>query len=547
MTELEIGEDDDEEMDVRRTKRQRVIDVINGEERFVGMLNGELCWYDRHSGVWRGDEWATRRIIVRAQSELGRRASVHEINEIKATIVRLNQHSYNSDEEYWDNEDIEGLPEGVKLTDLVAVKNGVLNIQTETLYSHHPKYRFRTRANVWFIPRTDERLKDKVLVRNFFSDVHMGRETDINGAYEWFGYCLYRRYHIHKAEMLVGGGNNGKTTWLNLLEDFLGKENVSNESLQTLCTNRFAAAQLRGKSANIYDDLTDEEVENVGMFKMGTGYSPISAEVKHKQVRFQFYNTAKMAFACNKIPKAKDSSDAFFRRWVIIRFNHVFVPGGDEVKDIILKLTNPLEKSALLLDALDGLRRLLKTGKFSNEESVEEVRELIEVYSEPIEAFVSMNVVHDTSLYVPKRLMYDKYVAFCKDKNVSPIHYTLFGRRLKEHLKKLGWAYKDNESKIVGDGRVDVYTALCLNGIKRCQRCSEIMFPDMEQVVRVENGAIHKKCYDQHVKDGGKRKGLIDEPSQTPITQYKDSEEMFKDTLKDAEKKDKDGTESLPS
>lgn len=537
MTELDIGDYEDEVTNTRRTKRQRVVEAINGENRFVSMLNGELYCYDYHSGVWRGDEWATRQIIVRVQIELGRLASIHEVNEIKATIVRLNHHTYSSDEEYWDNENVEGFPEGVKLTDLIAVTNGVLNIWDETFYPHHPKYRFRTRANVEFIPRTDERLKGKVLAQNFFTDVHMGRAADINGAYEWFGYCLYRRYPIHKAAMLVGGGNNGKTTWLNLLEDFLGKENVSNESLQTLCTNRFAAAQLRGKSANIYDDLTDEEVENLGMFKMATGNSPISAEVKHKQVRFQFYNTAKMAFACNKIPKAKDSSDAFFRRWIITRFNHIFVRGEDEVRDISLKLTDPLEKSALLLDALDGLRRLLKEGMFSNEESVEEVRELIEVYSEPVEAFVSMNVVHDTSLYVPKRLVYDKYVAFCNDKNVSPIHYTLFGRRLKEHLKKIGWAYKDNESKIVGEGRVDVYTALCLNGTKRCQKCSELMFPDLEQLVQVENGAMHKKCYDARVKEDARRKEQ-GEPNQTPLGKFETAEKLSEQAVKDATKKE---------
>jgi putative DNA primase/helicase len=52
-----------------------------------------------------------------------------------------------------------------------------------------------------------------------------------------------------------GSGDNGKSVFLKLLKMFLGSENVSHASLQELSDDRFAAADMYGKLANICADL----------------------------------------------------------------------------------------------------------------------------------------------------------------------------------------------------------------------------------------------------------------------------------------------------
>ena len=55
--------------------------------------------------------------------------------------------------------------------------------------------------------------------------------------------------------MFLGSGENGKSVCLGYIESLIGKNNVSNISLQDLSENKFMRANLDGKSANIFPDL----------------------------------------------------------------------------------------------------------------------------------------------------------------------------------------------------------------------------------------------------------------------------------------------------
>jgi putative DNA primase/helicase len=72
---------------------------------------------------------------------------------------------------------------------------------------------------------------------------------------ELFGYALYPANPYRKAVMLLGPGGNGKSTLLGLFRGLLGNANVAAVSLQQLGEDRFAAADLFGKLANICGDL----------------------------------------------------------------------------------------------------------------------------------------------------------------------------------------------------------------------------------------------------------------------------------------------------
>jgi hypothetical protein len=64
---------------------------------------------------------------------------------------------------------------------------------------------------------------------------------------EWVGYHLLKDYRFQRCVVLVGEGDNGKSTFLSLLTRFLGPENVTGQSLYRLSTNRFAPAELQGR------------------------------------------------------------------------------------------------------------------------------------------------------------------------------------------------------------------------------------------------------------------------------------------------------------
>ena len=99
---------------------------------------------------------------------------------------------------------------------------------------------------------------------------------------------------------------------------FVGADNVSNVSLQQLASNRFAAASLEGKLANICADLPATRLEDTQLFKGITGGGDIIQAERKFQASFSFKPFARLLFSANRLPQSPDSSEAFFDRWIIV-------------------------------------------------------------------------------------------------------------------------------------------------------------------------------------------------------------------------------------
>jgi len=166
-----------------------------------------------------------------------------------------------------------------------------------------------------------------------------------------------------------------------------------------LCANRFSSSNLIGKLANIYNDITAKELKDTGRFKMLTGGDPIDAEKKNIQKRFKFINYAKLIFSCNEVPKASsDDTRAFWKRWIPVHFHKVFEKGNRD-ENLTAKLTRPSELSILLLDALDGLKRLFDNKSFSHGKNVEETRSELLLVSDAIKFFAEEMLEENSESY----------------------------------------------------------------------------------------------------------------------------------------------------
>jgi P4 family phage/plasmid primase-like protien len=268
-------------------------------------------------------------------------------------------------------------------------------------------------------------------IKNFLLEI-AASEEDVKILLEVIGFCLYREYFIAKALMLVGGGSNGKSTFLNLVKVFLGKENVSSRSLQDLEENRFAKADLHHKLANIYADLPDKALFRTGTFKMLTGRDLLTAERKF-QHSFTFENYAKLLFSANKVPEAFDDSDAFFRRWLIVVFPNQFI--NDKADPYILqKLTTPEELSGLLNLVLPVLKKLLEKGQFSVSKTTEEIREDYIRKSSPIAAFVMDCLEVDSEAFIVKKDLFNAFAEYCRIRNLPAVTQDTFFKNLPKHV-----------------------------------------------------------------------------------------------------------------
>jgi putative DNA primase/helicase len=362
-------------------------DIVNNYAVKTDMTTDILYFYDSERGIYdKNGDIIVRTIIENCLKEEDRQ---HRTTE---TIYLIHSKTLQK----------------IELGKKIAVLNGILDVESGEVSAFTP-----AEFIIYQLPiRYDPDVTCPEIMK-FFNEI---APEDLTPQFEEvFGYCLLQSLPIHKATVLLGEGRNGKTTFLNLLAAFLGRENVSHVTLQEMCEGKFELAELKDKLANIVDDLPGKALKTVGTFKWVTGNAPISAQYKHKNP-FTFWPTAKHLFGCNKLPKASEDTKAYFSRFNIVPFTRLFIGKSDD-KDKLKKMTTPTELSGLLNLALAGLKRLLKNGDFTNSKTIEENRELYIRSSDSCKSFAEeyLEESDDPKDYVSTESLYQAYVTYCKE------------------------------------------------------------------------------------------------------------------------------------
>ena len=231
--------------------------------------------------------------------------------------------------------------------------------------------------------------------------------------YEIIGYTLWLRYDLHKAIMLVGSGANGKSTYLRLIETIIGQKNKASMSLQDITEYKFAPAQLYRKLANIFPDLPKTILRNTGIFKALTGEDTITAHRKFRDP-VEFTNYAKLLFSANELPEVHDTSEAFWRRWIVIEFPNKFAPNPKFFETLITEIPN------VIVLALKAFKEVWKRTKFSFEETEEDYKHYWMYQSNSVYAFLydmknSGKLEFDTNAKTKTQELYDLYTKYCED------------------------------------------------------------------------------------------------------------------------------------
>jgi len=135
---------------------------------------------------------------------------------------------------------------------------------------------------------------------------------------------------------------------------------------------------------------------------------------------FDFISHAKLFFSANEPPKSKDESYAYFSRWIWISFPNTF-EGKNQDAFLLDKITTEEEIEGFIVWMLQGLKRLLKEGKFSYNKSVEEVKQIVKIMTDPIYAFCNKHMTETIGGNVLKKEVMDKYKTWCKDNRMPMV------------------------------------------------------------------------------------------------------------------------------
>lgn len=307
----------------------------------------------------------------------------------------------------------------------IAFRNGIYDLEREELTGFDPSVIVTNKIPFDFDPDAYSALADKTLDKLACGDRSVRMLLE-----ECIGYCFYRRNELRKSFILTGEKENGKSTFLAMVEHLLGEENVATLDLKDL-GDRFKTAQLVGKLANIGDDIGDEFIANPAVFKKLCSGNPITVERKG-QDPFDFSNYSKLMFSANNIPRIKDKSGAVISRLVIIPFDARFTADDPDFDPYIkYKLIQDEPMRYLIRIGLEGLKRILKNRKFTTSEKVQRALEEYEEINNPVLLFLKEDVRIEDEV---TSVVYQSYMEFCISNNFTPMSNIEFSRQVKKHL-----------------------------------------------------------------------------------------------------------------
>lgn len=234
---------------------------------------------------------------------------------------------------------------------LIPVQNGIYNRKTRQLEPFDPKYIITSKIATPYKPNA-EKPKD-FDVDEWFSSLACGDEEVATLLWQMINEATNSNYTRGKVGILYGpSGNNGKSTYLALAMNVIGRENVSTLKPPEF-GEKFKVSQINGKVANFGEEISDAYIDDIhNLMCIATG-DPITVEEKGKPP-FTLISKAFCVFSGNSLPRTRNK-DGWGRRALIIPFYADFSGQVNDprIKDEYIKRQDVKEyvlKKALEMD-----------------------------------------------------------------------------------------------------------------------------------------------------------------------------------------------------
>ncbi len=271
---------------------------------------------------------------------------------------------------------------------------------------------------------------------------------------EWFGYALVGDTCQEKMLLLVGPRRSGKGTIGRILARLVGAGNVVGPTTSSLA-GHFGLQPLIGKSVAIVSDARFRG-ENVSIVVERllciSGEDALTIDRKFLGSVTMKLPTRFM-FLTNELPRMNDASGALAGRFVVLRLIRSFY--GEEDLTLTEKLV--AELPAILLWAIEGLKRLRARGRFVQPTTASEAVREMEDLASPVGAFVRDCCTVGPGLRVWLDELYNAWQDWCeRDGRTVVTNKQTFGRDLAATLPGI--------ARRRGSGDVPFYEGIELKG-----------------------------------------------------------------------------------
>ncbi|WP_202822920.1 phage/plasmid primase, P4 family [Bacillus cereus] len=334
---------------------------------------------------------------------------------------------------------------------LLNVENGIIDLKTGKLQQHDRELGLTKITNITF----DENAICPTWL-TFLDQIFLGDKALIEYMQRLIGYSLTGDISEQIMMFLVGGGSNGKSTFINIIKDIMGdygkqaksdtfikkKESGANNDIARLVGSRFVSA------------IESEEGEKLAdsFVKQITGGEPVLARFLRQEF-FEFIPEFKVFFTTNHKPIIGGLDEGIWRRVKLIPFN-LNLPAHKRDKRLPEKLS--LEMPGILNWAIKGCMKWQKDGLKEPKvvaEATGKYKDDMDILAPFLDEVCYVDERENESIMIEAKELYNVYERWCFNSGERSLGNRSFYRMLE--TKGFG--------KTKGTGNKTFLTGITLN------------------------------------------------------------------------------------
>jgi putative DNA primase/helicase len=338
---------------------------------------------------------------------------------------------------HWDPPCWLGKPDYRAASNLVACRNGILNVETRELQPIDPLFFTVNCMPLDYDAKTPKPERWQQFLKELWPADTEGKFDIVaqETLQEIAGYLLTPDTRQQKIFLIIGPPRSGKGTIVHVLVQLLGEENCVFPTLASL-GGEFGRWPLIDKKLAAITDARiggNADTHRIAELLLSISGGDRQSINRKNQAFWSGKLDVRFLITTNVLPAIRDASGTIATRYILLKLTESFL--GRE--DLSLKDTLAPELSGILNWALDGLDRLRSRGYFRTPVSSEDSIRELEDAAEPVRAFLRDWCIRGPKRRINVKTLYRSYRAWADESGhrISPANS--FGRALRGQLPKL--------------------------------------------------------------------------------------------------------------
>lgn len=247
-------------------------------------------------------------------------------------------------------------------------------------------------------------------------------------------------WKFQRAICCFGVAGTGKSVMLDIMQGLMPKNAVCSVKPGDW-DDTFLPAMMHGKLMNRAGELSDTKMIPGDMFKLIVEGSEISAQHKHKAI-FDMQPKCAHWFGSNHLPRSRDSSGGFTRRWLFHHFTRI-VDRATKNINLAREILDE-ESEAIMAWAAAAVPGLVSRHDYTESQTHKALAQSMAVSNNSVRQFLvqsqELRIGKDDKAKLTETALYDRYYSFCiSTTNAKPVNLSNFRHRMVEMKGEFGF------------------------------------------------------------------------------------------------------------